>query len=278
MNNGTLRHPDGSSGGEATHPHDLGHASAELLERYLDGQLDERERRVFEKSLESDPTLREHLELQAKIDASLKRQTSPTPRFEAAHLIESPTPALNADVPAIPSAPAAHKRARSEARISWLRVAALVAIAMGGYFLYDTFVASRPVTFPMTNIRVTPAAAYANEVKNGMQPYQICTNSDEFAQYTKERLGAALAIEPVQGLTLIGWTYNNRVYSDKTVTMLASYNDQPIVILMDHAEEPAERSCDVSLDESTTTVAGVFLHEVRPKGVPSILAHFKPAP
>jgi hypothetical protein len=267
-----LRHPDTPRSGDPAHPRVLGHASLVLLERYLDGQLDERERRVFEKSLATDPVLREHLELQTRIDSSLKRHLSPSAQFVLEHPVETPPATSSASLRGQRSG--GRGKERSPAQVSWLRIAAVVAIVMSGYLLYMNVISPWRMNQPRIAARITPAAAYAREVQDGMQPYAVCTTSEAFAEFTRDRLGTALEIGPVEGLTLIGWNYTHRVFSNDTITMLATYIDQPVVILMDHAEHAGAPGCSGEFDEESRTVGGIFLHEVRPKGVPSLLAHF----
>lgn len=268
-----LRHPHPPHSDDPGASRFLGPSSAELLERYLDDQLDPRERQVFEKSLEHDAVLREHLELQRQIDAGLRSNFAPADlpsMFEDAGV----SPGLPETATTHATAPAATLPAPQARRTSWIRIAALVAIFMGGYFLYVNWFAQASV--PVRPL-VAPAAAYALEVDGGMRPYVVCTNSDEFASYTNVRLGTALAIAPADGLVLIGWSYNQRVFSDKTITMLATNQGQPVIIFMDHAKQAGqvgERACNGTLDMASRTIGDVLLCEVRPKGTPSVLDRF----
>ena len=71
--------------------------------------------------------------------------------------------------------------------------------------------------FWSTDPLVAPAVAYQRKVSEGMQPYAVCTTSEEFAAYTKTQLGIALKVRPVDGLALIGWDYES-VFSRRTVS------------------------------------------------------------
>lgn len=268
-----LRNPIPPHGDDPGASRFLGPSSAELLERYLDDQLDPRERQVFEKSLESDAVLREHLELQRRIDAGLRSNFAPGDLASALEPTESAS-GLPETVTAPAAAPTTTQRVPASRRVSWIRIAAMVALFMGGYFLYVGWFL--PAKVPVRPL-VAPGAAYAFEVESGMRPYVVCTNSDEFASYTNVRLGTALAIAPTEGLTLIGWSYNQRVFSDKTVTMLATMKGEPVIIFMDHAENAGHasgRACDAKLDTASRTIGNVLLCEVRPKGTPSLLDQF----
>lgn len=280
--------PNPSSNDDSGALPSLGRSSAELLERYLDGQLDERERRIFEKSLDVDPVLREHLQMQQRIDASLRAQFAPPEIAAVSTPLEdstrswtasmAPNSSLDVDYNAAGAAASLPRVAgvvpapKPAKRISWLRVAALVVLSVSGYFAYTSLLTNRPLPSPTY---ITAAAAYSNEVASGMQPYTICTTSEAFAAYTKERLGTALAIEPTVGLTLIGWNYGQFVYSRDTISMLAKYNDQPVVILMDKATSTPKCGSNGELDQASRAIGGVLLHEIRPKGLPSVLDRFK---
>ena len=82
---------------------------------------------------------------------------------------------------------------------------------------------------------MAPGIAFQREVSQGMQPYAVCTTGEEFAAYTKAQLGVALRVRTVEGLTLVGWSYQS-VFSDKTMVLLAKYRDKPLVVFMDKVE------------------------------------------
>lgn len=153
-----------------------------------------------------------------------------------------------------------------------MRVAALIAITLSGYFAYFYITSLPQPTAPRPFI--TPALAYQNEVSAGMRPYEVCTTPEAFATYTKDRLGTALNVQPLPGLTLIGWNYGQRVFSDQTVSLLATYEGKPVVILMDKAKCGRPTSAPTELAESSRVVGGVLLHELRPQGTPSVLDQF----
>lgn len=268
-----LRHPGSPQGDGSGEVRSLGPSSAELLERYLDGQLDDRERSVFENSLESDPILREHLELQKRIDAGLR--TSFTPLDLPALVADVVSPSgLPETATTDATAPLKAVRPSRGQGTSWVRIAAAVTLFMGGYLLYQNLAHSGPKMATTRPARIAPTAAYARELEKGMQPYVACTTSEAFAAYTKERLGIALAVQPTDGLSLIGWNYDEPVFGERTITMLATYHDKSIVIFMDQSDQPgggcAKDSSD-TLDQSTRTIGRILLQEVRPKGTPSIL-------
>jgi hypothetical protein len=273
-----LRHPSPPMGHDSGGLPDLGPSSSELLERYLDGMLTERERRVFENSLESDPVLRQHLSLQRHIDARLRVHAALPTTLAAGALGDEtgPSPeAVSASSTPVPIAPGSMVSRPPARRIHWLRVAALVALVMSGYLLYLNV---GPSPQPTATVRpfLTPMEVYVAEVGQGMTPDVVCVSNEAFLTFAKDTVGIALSIQPTQGLTLIGWNYASRVFSDNTVALLAKYHDQPVVIFMDRIEPGLMDGCagNSTCDEAAVRVGGVYLHEVRPKGTPSILDKF----
>lgn len=263
-----LREPmNDSSAGDLTMG-GLGRSSAELVERYVDGTLDERERRVFEKSLETDAVLREHVALQRRIDASLRGKLGPSD-LVLQHIGAS---IAGADVTTTPSGASRGVALPRKRQVNWLRVAALVAVTVGVYFASTMYMGQRPAPPPAR--RILPAVAYQSEVDRGMHPYAVCTTSEQFASYTRTELGVALAMRPIEGLTLIGWNYGN-VFGPKTTILLAKYHDKPVVIFIDKVDVGPDNTCGGGPNEGSRVLGTLYLHEVRAEGVPSVLEAFE---
>jgi anti-sigma factor RsiW len=249
----------------------LGRSSAELVERFVDGTLSDRERLVFEKSLETDAVLCEHVAMQRRVDAALRGKLAPS-ELVLKHIAASVVAAEDPLSPAAASGqPEGSAILPAKKRVNWLRVAALVAVAVSGYFAYTTFLV--PGGNSPTIQLVAPAIAFQREVSEGMQPYAVCTTSEEFATYTKTQLGVALKVRPVDGLALIGWDYES-VFSRRTVMLLAKYRDKPIVVFMDKVAHGHDNTC-MAANESERVIGDVFLHEVRAADSPSMLDAFE---
>ncbi len=202
---GPLRSPGEGSGDTAT----------EMLERYLDNLLDAPAAARFEEQLRADPALRRAVEAQRALDASLRRSYAPT-GVSAASVLE----ASRAPIPI-----AEHAMARRDTR-SWVRIAAAVVLLAAGA------VAARYAWVGAGPTRVHPAVAYTQIVADGMKPYEVCTTDEAFAEYTKNRLGRAFLVKPTEGLALIGWSYRADVLKHECVAMLATFQDQPVVVFV----------------------------------------------
>jgi len=245
----------------------LGRSSAELVERFIDGSLSERERLVFEKSLETDAALCEHFAMQRRVDASVRGKLGPS-ELVLKHIAASVVAAEDALAPADA---ATSVILPVKKKVNWMRVAALAAVAVSGYFAYTTFLTPGEEA---TRLQlVAPRAAFEREVSEGMQPYAVCTTSEEFVAYTRSQLGVGIRMRPVEGLTLIGWDYES-VFSRRTVALLATYREKPIVVYMDKVEVGPDNTCGEQ-NEASRVMGTIYLHEVRAPELPSVLDAFE---
>lgn len=268
-----LREPTREPTGDSTAPDPsaalggLGRSSAELVERFVDGTLSDRERLVFEKSLEIDAALCEHVAMQRRVDASLRGKLQPSD-LVLKHIAASLVAADDALAPAEASKSVILP---AKKKINWLRAAALVAVAVSGYFAYSTILTPGEEA---TKIQlIAPRVAFEREVGEGMQPYAVCTTSEEFAAYTRTQLGVALKVRPIEGLALIGWDYES-VFSRRTIVLLAKYHDKPIVVFMDKVDVGPDNTCSEH-NEGSRVLGSIYLHEVRSEGMPSVLDAFE---
>lgn len=263
-----LRDPSGESSADDSTFGGLGRSSAELVERFMDGSLSDRERSVFEKSLEKDAVLREHVALQKRLDASLRGKLMPSDRV-IEHIASSLAEISDEGVSTSASR---RETPLPKSRINWLRVAATVALVVSGYLAYSAIVDGKRPTQKIA--RIAPERSFEREVSEGMQPYAVCTTGTEFAEYTRAQLGVALSMRPVEGLKLIGWDYDY-VFSNRTILLLASYHEKPVVIFMDKVDVGPDNTCGGGPNESGRVLGTVYLHEVRAAGLPSFLDAFE---
>lgn len=181
------------------------------LDEYLDGGLSPSDRAAFERELAADAALRESVELQRRLDDSLRRSLRP----------EAITP----------PAPARQWGGRWSVRGLGLAAAILLLVAGGVWAMF----ALRPQG-PLED----PVIAHIRTVEAGFKPYAVCTSDAEFARFTRVRLGCALHTDadpsnadPSKGLVLVGWSYDHKVLSEGTVTLLATFEGKPVTVFMD---------------------------------------------
>jgi len=211
--------------------------------------------------LREDAGLRAALESQRAVDASLRASFAVPPGFESL--------AAAALDRAVPVGPSGGKSIL--ARIGWMRIAALVAIvALGAVVI--TMRQWAKTAYPVES----PIVAYQSIVHGGFRPYEVCTDDEEFARYTKKYLGKALVVKSFPGLALVGWDNRHNVLSIETDSLLATVDGVQVVVFMDREENA--RSLPrrgEGLNVFKRTVAGVVLVEVTPLKEAKVLPGFE---
>ncbi len=176
------------------------------LDEYLDGGMSPSDRAAFERELAADASLRESVELQRQLDGSLRRSFRPETITLAA-----PTPTRRWTIRGMGLA------------------AAILLLMAGGVW---AMLAMRPRA-PLED----PVIAHIRTVEAGFKPYAVCTSDEEFARFTRVRLGSPLHVDggadPARGLVLVGWSYDRKVLSEGTVTLLATFEGKPVTVFMD---------------------------------------------
>lgn len=205
------------------------------LDRYLDGQMSPPERSAFEARMREEPDLRHDFELQRRVDAAITSLRGPIP--------------AGIDIDRV--------LARSGAsRFRWRRwilAAALVLLATAAtYFFWP----------PSMPVRI-----YTREVAAGLVPAKVCKDDDEFRHYTQERFGRAFTLADVpSNLEIIGWKYDYAV-SPTMSMLLARYDGQPIVVLIDAKKRmiPIEPGVYGKLHVMRHDYRGLSFIEISPK-------------
>lgn len=224
------------------------------LDLYLDGLLSPGDRAAFERLAAQDPSLRAHVDLQARLDASIQGQ------FRV-HAPPAPAPSTPRE------APPALRPLAPLARLAGLRLVAagvvLAAAGAGGLWWHST------------RTERALSRSYADDVARGLTPAEPCATPDDFARYVQEHLGTDLRVRLPEGLTLIGWDRTHRVFSDDTLTLFARYKGEPLVVYLDRAG--ADRDVPDRIDGcqvSKKLAGGVMIVEVRTASTPCLLPRF----
>lgn len=251
-----LHHFDGGLGGGPA-----GRDWHAMLDPYVDGMLSREDAAAFESRLREDAGLRAALESQRAVDASL-RASFAVP-LGAASLA---TEALERAMPV-----GASGGKSILARIGWMRIAALVAIvALGAVVIAMRQWAKS--AYPTES----PIVAYQSIVHGGFRPYEVCTDDEEFARYTKKYLGKALIVKSSPGLALVGWDNRHNVMSIETDSLLATVDGVQVVVFMDREENARSMPRrGEGLNVFRRTVAGIVLVEVTPLKEAKVLPGFE---
>lgn len=82
------------------------------------------------------------------------------------------------------------------------------------------------------------AAGFLKGVEEaGYKPQWVCGDAKELAEYTGRMLGQRWTIDEAPGLTLVGWTYTDRVLSSNySHVLLAEYEGEHVVVVADRAD------------------------------------------
>lgn len=186
------------------------------LDLYLDGLIDEAERRRFELRIEADAELRAAVEAQARIDASIRRLFAP--------------PACQPHIPR--SAGTSRSRLL---RGAWVAAAALL---IGCGILLGLLSRTRhpEMVYAPEIQRSTFQAIHERLVDRGYTPEWVCPPGPKFAMCVYWRLGQTLLVSHTPpGVELLGWTYAPSL-SPETMVLLTRVDDRPVTVFVDRLE------------------------------------------
>lgn len=256
-----------------------GDAASLLLERYIDGDLEGDELAQMEVRLLADPALRAQIDLQSRIDSSLKRThdalTIPMPAIPidlARELAGSPAISDRADIAPTPTTTATPTPTPTTSATDddyapvpirfplkrWVTYAAAAAILLAAAGLFRAYWDARVPDFRL----MEPIAMYDKLVATGFQPAVICKTEPEFARLVKEKLGIALIASATPGIEILGWgyqdDYDGSPISPKTMMLLTRVEGREVLILLDHA------SRDRTLKAPPGSNKAIFRREVGP--------------
>jgi hypothetical protein len=221
------------------------HQRDELLEAYLDGQLNSAQRAAFEESLRSNPALRRQVAVQAQVNEALVR------------LFAVETPSIQQVVTALGGAAEESAGQDAEATRAYLKDAdARSASSREGqwsmprsYWMAMGVAAAAALACVATAIlwnrpsRDEPYFAvrplvdvYRDAVASGFEPSYECREPDRFAATFRERQGQPLVLLAMPSSSnMLGLSYVNAL-SRRTTAMLCRVDGQPVIVFVDRAE------------------------------------------
>lgn len=246
----------------------------EILERFIDGTLAGDELASFERRLENEPELRAQLELQSRIDESLRRMCSiepiPMPIITPADLVQpldedglaEPNNPSPAPIPfprsAMQDAGDQHQTRQPAPWRRWGILAAAAALLLTFAGLYRGYWDARVPDFRL----MEPVAMYDRLVRTGWVPAVVCRTEPEFAALVKEKLGTALVATATPGIEVLGWgyqdDYDGSPISPGTMMLLTRVEGVDVLVLMD------KTSRDRRLKPPTGSSLKIFRREIGP--------------
>jgi hypothetical protein len=230
----------------------------ELVAGYVDGTLDEAQRRNFELALDGDPALRAELDFQRRLDGSLTRLFD----FDVAGAIGPGTarPAVAA------STTAQHSRWRLAA---WIAAAAALLLAAG-----VTFYMMQPPSNP--NL-LTPDQVYARMELTHFTPQWKCENDQQFIDTVQQRLGEGMLVPAdTPGLQVVGWgyssNYNGYPITPNSMILITKKDNDNILLMVDRAADDRKLKVkNPNLHLFRDTVGGLVLYELTPRTEPVVI-------
>lgn len=197
----------------------------ELLDAYIDGRLDSVARAVFERRMQEDEGLRAMVQLQADIDAGIRR-THPVPDVEQliGKLNGRMTPGRVAASAAVSSVPLLKRLAPG------MSMAAAVALAVGAFW-YFTREGSVDEPVNWVTQRRTITEAYDEMVRTGFKPLWLCKNDHQFAATFKKRFDQGLILAQSPDVKCLGIHYVNSITPKTTVLLIDDRGSKSMVFV-----------------------------------------------
>lgn len=213
---------------------------------YLDGSLAAEDRAQFDRELAADAALREVVELQRFVDASIRRLYVPKVQSLPEDLLNAPANTqADGSIAGVISAGAS---AELSARPLWAKpgIRRWLAYAVAACVLLTTaFFVNREVLRRNPDFKLVSAdSLYALLQRRGWKPEQVCTTEKEFGDLVNSRLGQPLFPTETIGVTLLGWgysqDYDGTPISPKTVVLLTKVDDREVMVLLDRVSRDRE--------------------------------------
>jgi hypothetical protein len=236
------------------------------LEAYLDGLLEPAEHAAVEAQLRSNPRLAEQVELQTRIDASLRSTFPPE---------EAPIGAVRALLASrsevAPPEPrefhgtSHYKRVRQIAAVGLAATLAWVVVGwqLNRRAIEDPYFEPQPV-----------AMVYQQVVERGFEPYYECREADRFASTFERRQGKPLRLaELPPGSHMLGLSYAGGL-SRETTSMLCRVDGEPVMVFVDRLNRDlplAGQHDESSIHVHRDARDGLVFYEVTPFAEPRVL-------
>lgn len=227
------------------------------LDAYLDGTLPEAERARVAKEIAARPQLQRAVELQKRIDGSLRQSMAPpvVPPDLLARLQEATAPQ-----------PAANAQKSKPSRLKLVLAGSAVAIVWG-ILCWRMFFSSDHRSTAQAYPPVPLATVYKDAVDHGFQPNWVCKDDHQFASTFFERQGQGLLLAAMpEGTKMEGLAYT-RGLTPQATTMLARVDGKPVMVFVDKAgcgSEPSDPAPETGLHLFRKELGSLVLYELTP--------------
>ena len=241
------------------------------VERYLDHLMTSEEMKEFEERLRAHPEVFDDIELQGRIDRSMRLL------FQPESIAEEHLHALTDGNPDSTSEDVALADSRWTKPKKWQ--VALVAVAAGLAWIIIGWQSAertnRGIFFEPRSV----AAIYQDTVRAGFEPYYECREDDRFAETFLRRQGIALQLQEMPaGSEMLGLSYPGGLSRD-TTAMLCQVDGQHVMVFVDRLESDSK----VAMQEQVVGVqvfrearSGLVFYEVTPYEISRVSKYLVP--
>lgn len=239
------------------------------LARFLDGLMAPEERAAFERELDASETLRAEVDLQRRIDATLRAA------FDAPS-----EPARDPDLPV--EAPGGRRIGpwgRFGAVAAIVVLAVVLAIVLEP-LLRSAYQPSRKPLYGEGARLVEPRGFYEALVDDGFGVDYVCETEQQYIAKTSEALGTPLVLGQLPGVEVLGWRTapRTKVLRGRQMTLLSRVDGREVVVAIGDArlnssvpwEEPSMPIFQREID-------GLVLVEITPLGSSRVIDGFRAA-
>lgn len=237
-----------------------------LLNAYLDGDMEPKQREEFQQILAEDDNLRAELELQQKIDDGLVRLFTPSSKVSIAVSLADSHMKLSHD------SETSTKGSRIFLARRFAAAAAIAGGIFGSWLIWDSLKPTSTNRAQWQSIEAVYAQAKAEQVE-----VWFCEDEAEFADVFKDGYDQPLVLpfDTPPGIEVVGLAYRFTI-SRYTICLLSTVNNEPVIVLIDRIEAGARPSLDQTsnLRLFEKRVGKLILYEVTPWQKPSLLDLF----
>ncbi len=231
----------------------------QALNRYFDGQMTPEERAAFEEAARNDTDLARQIEMQGRVDDSLRSMFAPPDDLESRFVLPE-TPVI-AHLPRTPS--------RMWVRLALAAVLALSAV--GAWFTYRPGSSTRSPYEPLSLTEVFSVV----EAKN-WHPSTVCTSDEAFRSFAHKQIGREVLVVQTCTLSALGWEYGQWLLSEPTAVVLMRDGDEHVMVLMGELKghNPPEIDATSDLRVYRRDLAPIVLYEISRLDEPHTLDAF----
>lgn len=257
---------------------------ARWINAHADGMLTPDQQAQFDRALAASKSLRDEVELQARISRTLKRQFEPPTADQILKRAASRQPAAKVKPDTSPAAAAGSRPARrfwTPAVKVTVIAASLAILAGGGWY---GWLLMQESTGPTLQIARRPEATnralhevFADTIRQGFKPVWVCEDDKQFFQTTYQRFGHGLMLAATlpKSHQALGWSYGLSI-SPTSAYLLCTVDGKKAIVFIDKAD----RDSGQTLPEGSELwlhrrkIGEMVLYEVSELDTPQMLEHF----